>query len=285
MHIADFSVGHARRQRHRRRRAADRDRRGAGRAAATAGARSPSASSATARPTQGAFHESLNITALWKLPVVYVCENNRLRGRHTDRRARMATSDVATRATPTACPASSVDGNDVLAVREAAARAVERARAGDGPTLLECKTFAGASHALRGRHHTGDAAGHGGRRLGRPRPDRAVRAAGCASSGAVTPAEMPRLAGRARPGPRSTSPRPARSQRRTRRSTTCSPTSEAWRSRDARDHVPARRSKRRWPRRCGATQRVYTMATASSGPLLAEFGPTGYARRRSPRRR
>jgi acetoin:2,6-dichlorophenolindophenol oxidoreductase subunit alpha len=96
----------------------------------------------------GAFHESMNISALWKLPVLWVCENNGW-AVDTPITTGLATSDVATFAHAYGIPGISVDGNDVLAVYEAARSAVERARAGDGPTLLECKTFRRHQHALR----------------------------------------------------------------------------------------------------------------------------------------
>jgi TPP-dependent pyruvate/acetoin dehydrogenase alpha subunit len=96
----------------------------------------------------GAFHESMNISSIWKLPVIWVCENN---GWAVDTPivAGLANSDVATFAHAYGVPGISVDGNDVLAVDEAARTAVARARAGDGPTLLECKTWRRHQHALR----------------------------------------------------------------------------------------------------------------------------------------
>ena len=96
----------------------------------------------------GSFHESLNIAALWKLPVVWVCENNGF-AVDTPVESSLAAKDVAALAAGYDIPGAIVDGNDVLAVNEAARIAVERARAGDGPTLLECKTFRRHQHALR----------------------------------------------------------------------------------------------------------------------------------------
>jgi pyruvate dehydrogenase E1 component alpha subunit len=94
---------------------------------------------------QGAFHEACNMASAWKLPAVFVCENN-LFGVGT-RLGRIASSeDLAMRASAYGIPAASLDGNDVLAVREAAVEAVARARAGDGPSLLECKTWRHRGH-------------------------------------------------------------------------------------------------------------------------------------------
>jgi len=88
----------------------------------------------------GAFHEALNMAAVWRLPVVFVCHNNRY-GEHT--RYEMATSvaQVALRAAAYGMPGCTVDGNDPLAVYGAARAAVARARAGDGPTLIEAMTY------------------------------------------------------------------------------------------------------------------------------------------------
>lgn len=94
---------------------------------------------------EGAFHESLNLAALFALPVVYVCENN-LYGEFTPIHEHMRLVDVADRAAAYGMPGVVVDGNDVLAVHEATAAAVARARAGDGPTLLEAKTYRHRGH-------------------------------------------------------------------------------------------------------------------------------------------
>jgi acetoin:2,6-dichlorophenolindophenol oxidoreductase subunit alpha len=98
---------------------------------------------------EGAFHESLNIAALWKLPVLWVCENNGYAAETPATKA-VPAGDVAAYAAGYAMPGESVDGNDVFAVREVALRLVERARRGDGPALLECKTFRVGVHAQRG---------------------------------------------------------------------------------------------------------------------------------------
>lgn len=93
----------------------------------------------------GPFHESLNIAALWKLPVIYVCENNAY-GVNTPASAAVAVKDVAERGTAYGIPGVVVDGNDILAVYEVAEAAVQRARTGQGPTLLECKTYRWRGH-------------------------------------------------------------------------------------------------------------------------------------------
>jgi TPP-dependent pyruvate/acetoin dehydrogenase alpha subunit len=97
---------------------------------------------------EGEFHESLNIAALWKLPLLFVCENNRYGAGNAVESVR-AVLEIATHAAAYGLPGVSVDGNDVLAVREAAADAVERARRGDGPSLIHCRTFRALFHAMR----------------------------------------------------------------------------------------------------------------------------------------
>jgi len=96
----------------------------------------------------GPFHESLNIAACWKLPVVYVCENN-LWAVNTPSTESVSVENVADRAPGYGIPGRIVDGNDVLAVHEAAVEAVARARAGGGPTLIECKTYRYRRHTER----------------------------------------------------------------------------------------------------------------------------------------
>jgi len=95
---------------------------------------------------QGAFHEGLNMAAIWDLPVVFVCENN-LYAASTPFSVAFKIKNVAERAAAYGLPGESVDGNDVLAVYEAAGRAIGRARAGGGPTLLECKTYRLCGHS------------------------------------------------------------------------------------------------------------------------------------------
>lgn len=95
---------------------------------------------------QGTFHESLNLAAIWKLPVVYVCENNRYAMSMPIEQA-MAIANVADRAAGYGLPGVVVDGNDLAAVRQAVRDAAERAREGEGPTLIECKTYRLAGHS------------------------------------------------------------------------------------------------------------------------------------------
>jgi TPP-dependent pyruvate/acetoin dehydrogenase alpha subunit len=89
---------------------------------------------------EGAFHEAANMAALFKLPMVFVCENNGF-GEYTPQAKHQAIMDVADRAPGYGMPGAVVDGMDAIAVYEAAGEAIQRARAGDGPTLLECKTY------------------------------------------------------------------------------------------------------------------------------------------------
>ncbi|NLF02568.1 MAG: thiamine pyrophosphate-dependent dehydrogenase E1 component subunit alpha [Anaerolineales bacterium] len=95
---------------------------------------------------EGSFHESLNQAGAWRLPAIYVCENN-LYGFSVPFRAASAVSDVASRAAGYGFPGVIVDGNDVLAVHQAVRQAVQRARAGEGPTLIECKTYRHRGHS------------------------------------------------------------------------------------------------------------------------------------------
>ena len=96
----------------------------------------------------GPFHESINIAAAWKLPMLYVCENN-LWAATTAAADTLAHGDVAARAAGYGIPGVIVDGNDVLAVYEVAEAAVSRAPAGEGPTLIECKTYRWRGHTER----------------------------------------------------------------------------------------------------------------------------------------
>ena len=96
----------------------------------------------------GPFHECLNIAATWKLPMLYVCENN-MYAAQTAAAATHALSDVAARAAGYGIPGIVIDGNDIAAVHQAAIRAVARARSGGGPTLIECKTYRQRGHTER----------------------------------------------------------------------------------------------------------------------------------------
>jgi TPP-dependent pyruvate/acetoin dehydrogenase alpha subunit len=95
---------------------------------------------------EGAFHEGLNFAAVKRLPIVFACENN-LYGASTPFHQTSLVPDVATRAAAYGVRGEIVDGMDVLAVRKAAGRAVDEARAGTGPVLLECKTYRFAGHS------------------------------------------------------------------------------------------------------------------------------------------
>jgi acetoin:2,6-dichlorophenolindophenol oxidoreductase subunit alpha len=97
---------------------------------------------------EGEFHEALNISSVWKLPIVFVCENNQYAANNAIA-VQHPITDVAVRAKSYGLPGLSIDGNDVLAVRKAAGEAIERARRGDGPTLVECKTYRWHFHAMR----------------------------------------------------------------------------------------------------------------------------------------
>ena len=94
----------------------------------------------------GAFHEGLNLAAIWDLPVIFVCENN-LYATEVPFRTVTRQPSVAARSASYGLPGFEVDGNDVLAVYQAASEAVARARAGGGPTLLECTTYRTRPHS------------------------------------------------------------------------------------------------------------------------------------------
>ncbi|MFP3984872.1 MAG: pyruvate dehydrogenase (acetyl-transferring) E1 component subunit alpha [Candidatus Bathyarchaeia archaeon] len=95
---------------------------------------------------QGTFHEGINMAAIWNLPVLFVCENN-LYAMGTRQTQVMLIRNIAERATAYGIPGITVDGNNVLAVYEAAQKAVKRARNGEGPTLIECKTYRRRGHS------------------------------------------------------------------------------------------------------------------------------------------
>ncbi|MBA3841399.1 MAG: dehydrogenase [Actinobacteria bacterium] len=97
---------------------------------------------------QGAVHEGMNLAATWSLPVVFICENNQY-ALSADWRAQRAVEDLADRASGYGMSGEVVDGNDVIAVEEAVAHALDRARAGEGPSLLEMKTFRRMQHSMR----------------------------------------------------------------------------------------------------------------------------------------
>ncbi len=95
---------------------------------------------------RGDFHENINLAALWKLPVVYVCQNNAFAISLHRSSYLPEGSSIAARATGYGIPGVCVDGNDVVAVHEAVQQAVARARAGEGPTLIEAETYRMAGH-------------------------------------------------------------------------------------------------------------------------------------------
>ena len=95
---------------------------------------------------EGAFHSSLNLASIWKLPAIYVCENNRWAVSVPAADA-LSVADVASRGAAYGIPGVMVDGTDVLAVYEATVQAVQRAKAGEGCTLIECKTYRWRTHA------------------------------------------------------------------------------------------------------------------------------------------
>lgn len=97
----------------------------------------------------GTVHESMNMASIWRLPVIFVCENNGY-AQATPADYALSVQDIADRAAAYGMPGTIVDGQDAIAVWEAAATAVQRARSGNGPTLLECKTYRYYGH------HQGD---------------------------------------------------------------------------------------------------------------------------------
>jgi len=94
----------------------------------------------------GSFHESLNMAAIWKLPVVYVCENNQYAMSFSVKRA-FAIERISDRAAAYGMPGTTVDGNDLMAVLGAVSEAVKRARAGEGPSLVENVTYRWRGHS------------------------------------------------------------------------------------------------------------------------------------------
>jgi pyruvate dehydrogenase E1 component alpha subunit len=103
---------------------------------------------------EGSFHETMNAASKWKLPVVYVCENNLYAANTSIKLTCTSDNPAYDRAPAYNIPAEIVDGNDVLAVNEAATRAIARARKGEGPTILELKTY------RHGGHSRNDACGY-----------------------------------------------------------------------------------------------------------------------------
>ncbi len=100
---------------------------------------------------EGAFHESLNMASVWKLPVIFVCENNGY-GMSTSTARSTAVARISDRASAYAMPGATVDGNDFSAVSEAVHLAIARARAGDGPSLVESLTYRWRGHSKSDRN-------------------------------------------------------------------------------------------------------------------------------------
>ena len=95
---------------------------------------------------EGAFHESLNMASIWKLPVIYLCENNQYAMSMAITKS-AAVEHISTRAVSYSMPGVTVDGNDLMAMRDAVAEAAQRARAGEGPTLIEALTYRYKGHS------------------------------------------------------------------------------------------------------------------------------------------
>src|ERR1043165_9163194 len=96
--------------------------------------------------SRGDWHEGINMASVFKVPVVFICNNNQY-AYSTPLERQMAVENVADRADAYGMPGEIVDGNDILAVWDASTRAIQRARAGSGPTLIECKTFRMTGHS------------------------------------------------------------------------------------------------------------------------------------------
>jgi 2-oxoisovalerate dehydrogenase E1 component len=102
---------------------------------------------------QGVFHEALNLAAVWKLPIIFLCENNQY-ALSTSYRRTTGVEQIGARAAGYGIPGVTVDGNDVLAMYEVVRVAVERARAGQGPTLIEAVTYRWGEHSMRSTRAT-----------------------------------------------------------------------------------------------------------------------------------
>jgi len=94
----------------------------------------------------GAFHEAMNLAAVWQAPIVFVCENN-LYGEYSRIELTTPVTDIAERAKAYAMPSLIVDGNDVMTVKQAADQVIQDTRAGRGPVLVECKTYRHRGHS------------------------------------------------------------------------------------------------------------------------------------------
>ncbi len=129
----------------------------------------------------GDWHEGVNFAAIHRLPVVFVCENNEY-AISVPQSKQMVVADVADRAPGYGIPGVVVDGSDVLACYEAMREAHDRARAGEGPTLIECKTYRYLPAHLRRRRQVLPLA-RGGGGAPAPRPHRPLRVGGCSNAG------------------------------------------------------------------------------------------------------
>lgn len=96
---------------------------------------------------EGGFHEAMNLAAVWDLPVIFVCENNQY-AQYTHQRLHTKVVELYRRADGYGIPGERVDGNDLLAVLACAAKAIDRARAGAGPSLIECLTYRWTGHSI-----------------------------------------------------------------------------------------------------------------------------------------
>lgn len=144
----------------------------------------------------GAFHEALNLAAVWKLPVVFVLDNN-LYGEYSRIDTTTPFEDLHLRAMSYGMPGVVVDGMDIAAVRSTIGEAVARARAGDGPTLVEAKTYRFAGHS---RADTAPYRPEGELDVWRLRDPVVVTRAGLEASGVADAAELDALEGRVRAG-------------------------------------------------------------------------------------
>ena len=156
----------------------------------------------------GAFHETINLASLWKLPVLFVCENNGY-AEFTSREEHSKVAHVSAFAAPYAMPAETIDGNDLRVVHAAAGAAIEALRRGEGPRLLECMTYRMAGH------YVGDAQRYRSKeelaammekcpieRLRRHLVEQGVDAAELEAIGAAARAEVEQAVERARAAPR-----------------------------------------------------------------------------------
>jgi acetoin:2,6-dichlorophenolindophenol oxidoreductase subunit alpha len=100
---------------------------------------------------EGEFHESLNMASIWSLPVVFICDNNQY-GMSMHVRRAMNIDQISDRAASYGIPGATVDGNDVLAVYDVVAEAVEHARSGKGPSLIDCKSYRWRGHSKSDRN-------------------------------------------------------------------------------------------------------------------------------------